>query len=70
MNMKDRITLIQLQSTELCETASQYEQEKAKNNGYAPGCGYGNINSDNCHTALKRRITTLRAELLKLSKEL
>lgn len=68
MNNTERITIIQLLTKELCETATQFE--KAKKTCSYPVAGIGDITSDNCRTALQRRITTLRAELLKLSKEL
>lgn len=68
MDIGKRIILIQLLSEELVSTASQYEQE-VKVNKY-PCCGYGGITADNCKTTLKRRITTLRQELLELEKTL
>lgn len=72
MNTEKRITLIQLLSEELCDTAVEFE--KAKRECSYPIYGYtyeyGDITSNNCRTTLKRRITTLRQELLELSKSL
>lgn len=68
MNTEKRIALIQLLSEELCDTAAEFE--KAKRERTYPTCGYGDITRDNCRTTLKRRITTLRHELLELSKSL
>ena len=68
MNMKKRIALIELLSEELCDSATEFE--KAKRENPYPTYGYGDTTRDNCRTTLKRRITTLRHELLELSKSL
>lgn len=66
MKIEKRIKLIRLLSEELCDTATEFAIERTKNS--YPTRGYGDITADNCRTALKRRIVTLRAELLELSK--
>lgn len=67
MNMKNRIELIHLLEEELYETASAYNEAKENNRHLWAG---SNIEMFNCKEAIKRRITTLRAELLELSKSL
>jgi len=67
MNRKKRITLIQLLSEELVETALNLDKAL----GNTPYASAGReVEMFDCKEAVKRRIITLRAELLELSKQL
>ena len=68
MNMKKRIQLIELLSEELHATAYIYEKVRSENKSTSPGDG--EITKFESMTAIKRRITVLRAELLELYKQL
>lgn len=67
MNRTERIMLISLLSTELVESASKLNTALKKNPYASVGDG---IETFDCKEAVKRKITTLRAELLELQKSL
>lgn len=67
MDMNNRIELIHLLSEELYATAKRYETAKREQKYAIPGY---NIESLDSKEAIKRRVTVLREELLKLAKTL
>lgn len=67
MTIKQRIDLISALTLELSATAKRYNEVKEKK-GYA-NAGY-EISLFESKTAIQRRITVLREELLELSKSL
>ncbi len=67
MKREKKTEMICLLAEELRSTVSKYDKAESKL-GYAPSAGYGNLERFESREAIKRRITVLREELLKLSR--